>query len=194
MLERKAVQWFPMRVRHSSPMRLMKMKDLLDKEPSVAETYVAMKYTKVDDTTMTFTPAIDNLIFVRIAYDRLSGIKANKALFEPLRYIMRPVIEADGWEHREAVHVPEQQMRDFIRVTAEANDRVIYLDNLAFACKPGQKVQITEGQFAGVKGTIKRIKGNVCVVIPIKDTIAAAITGLHRRQLRYLTDEETQKD
>ena len=107
-----------------------------------------------------------------------------------LRYIMHPVIENDGWKHTEPLMVPDAHMDDFIRVTAEANDKVIYLDNLDFACRPGLRVQITDGTFAGVTGVIKRIQGNVCVVIPIKHTIAAAITGIPRKHLRYLPDNE----
>jgi hypothetical protein len=40
--------------------------------------------------------------------------------------------------------------------------------------------------FAGVKGVVKRIKGNSCVVIPIKDVAAVAIQGVPRRHLLYL--------
>lgn len=159
---------------------------MLDNEADVSDTYIAMQYKRVGDT-MKYMPVINNLIFIRTTYDILSDIK-KKAAFASLRYIMHPVMEKDGWTHTEALYVPEALMDDFIRVTAEANEKVIYLDNLEYACKPGQRVQITQGAFAGVKGVIKRIQGNVCVVVPIEDTIAAAITGLPRKHLRYLGD------
>ena len=173
-----------MRVSYSSAPRLLRIKGLLDAVPDVLDTYIAMQYKRVGDK-MKFTPVINNLIFVRTTYSSLSDIKKQKD-FAPLRYIMHPVMERDGWVHTEALYVPEGLMDDFIRVTNEANEKVIYMDNIEYACKPGQRVQITQGAFAGVKGTIKRIQGNVCVVVPIENTIAAAITGVPREHLRYL--------
>lgn len=186
MLNRASVLWFPMKVSYSSAPRLVKLKGLLDEQSDVLDTYIAMQYKRVGDK-MKFTPVINNLIFVRTTYSCLSELKKS-GTFAPLRYIMHPVMEHDGWVHSEALYVPETLMNDFIRVTAEANEKVIYMDNIEYACKPGQKVQITQGSFAGVKGVIKRIQGNICVVVPIENTIAAAITGLPREHLRYLGD------
>ena len=191
MIDPNTAHWFPMRIRHSNPVRLMKTKELLDKEECIGATYVAMKFKRVNDTKMALAPAVNNLIFVRVTYNSMKSIKSNKALYEPLRYIMHPVLYDDGTIRSEILVVPDTMMDDFIRVTSEANDKVIYFDNINYACKPGQKVMITEGPFTGVKGVIKRIKGNVCVVIPVKQAIAVAITGLHRSQMVYLTNEDT---
>ena len=186
MLDRNEVLWFPMRVSYSSAPRLVRLKESLDQEKKVFGTYIAMQYKRVGDKMM-YTPAISNLIFVRASFSCLSELK-QLGIFSPLRYIMHPVMEQDGWIHTEALYVPDSLMNDFIRVTAESNEKVIYMNNIEYACKPGQRVQITQGAFAGVKGTIKRIQGNVCVVVPIENTIAAAITGLPREHLRYLGD------
>jgi len=184
MFSQSDVLWFPMRVSYSSAPRLLRLKELLDERSDVLDTYVAMHYAKVGNQ-MKFTPVISNLIFVRATYTNLTDIK-NTGEFLPLRFIMHPVMEENGWVHREAMYIKDALMNDFIRVTSEANDKVIFLDNLEFACRPGQRVQITQGAFAGVKGVIKRIQGNVCVVVPIENTIAAAITGLPRKYLCYL--------
>ena len=82
-------------------------------------------------------------------------------------------------------------MNDFKRVTAEQNDRVVFLNNMEFACRPGTRVQITEGAFAGVKGVVKSFKKHLCVVIPIKDVAAVAITNVPKKHLLYLKGEET---
>ena len=191
MIDPDTPHWFPMRIRHSNPVRLMRTKELLDKEEGVSTTYVAMKFQRVSPTKMDYAPAINNLIFVRTTYNSMRDIKSNKALYEPLRYIMHPVLNpTDTNSHPEILVVPDTMMNDFIRVTSEANDKVIYFDNISYACKPGQKVMITEGTFAGVRGVIKRIRGNVCVVIPVEQTIAVAVTGLHRSQMVYLTENE----
>ena len=188
MLKRDEIHWFPLRIRHSNASRLLRLQTLLDEEPGVERTFIPLRYKKVSDQKMDFAPAVDNLLFIRVTYDDLSRIKEKKALYEPIRYIMRPVLEPDNTEHSEVLYVADAMMDDFIRVTSEESDKVVWLDNLDFACKPSQAVQITEGQFAGVKGRIKRIQGNVCVVIPIEQTAAVAIRNLPRKHLRYLSD------
>lgn len=190
MLKRDEIHWFPLRIRHSNASRLLRLQALLDEEPGVERTFIPMRFKKVAAEKMDFAPAVDNLLFIRVTYDDLSRIKEKKALYEPIRYIMRPVLEPDNTEHSEVLYVADAMMNDFIRVTSEESDKVVWLDNLDFACKPSQAVQITEGQFAGVKGRIKRIQGNVCVVIPIEQTAAVAIRNLPRKYLRYLTEEE----
>ena len=188
MLKRDEIHWFPLRIRHSNASRLLRLQSLLDEEPGVERTFIPMRFKKVAAEKMDFAPAVDNLLFIRVTYDDLSRIKEKKALYEPIRYIMRPVLEPDNTEHSEILYVADAMMDDFIRVTSEESDKVVWLDNLDFACKPSQAVQITEGQFAGVKGRIKRIQGNVCVVIPIEQTAAVAIRNLPRKYLRYLPD------
>ena len=188
MLKRDEIHWFPLRIRHSNASRLLRLQALLDEEPDVERTFIPMRYKKVSDQKMDFAPAVDNLLFIRVTYDDLSRIKEKKALYEPIRYIMHPVLEPDNTEHSEVLYVADAMMDDFIRVTSEESDKVVWLDNLDFACKPSQAVQITEGQFAGVKGRIKRIQGTVCVVIPIEQTAAVAIRNLPRKHLRYLSD------
>lgn len=179
-----------MRISYSSTQRQQRLRDMLDQEEHVAETFIPMCYRKVSTTQMDFAPAVDNLIFVRIAFCHLEVIKSQKAKYEPLRYIMHNVVDGRLNEHSEPLFVPDRQMGDFLRVTSEACDNVVFLDNMAFACKPSQPVQIVSGRFAGVTGRIKRIKGNCCVVIPIEGTMAVAITNLPRKFLRYLTEEE----
>ena len=191
MLKRDEIHWFPLRIRHSNASRLLRLQALLDEEPGVERTFIPMRFKKVAAEKMDFAPAIDNLLFIRITYDDLSRIKEKKALYEPIRYIMHPVLEPDNTEHSEVLYVADAMMNDFIRVSSEESDKVVWLDNLDFACKPSQAVQITEGQFAGVKGRIKRIQGNVCVVIPIEQTAAVAIRNLPRKHLRYLSEEES---
>jgi transcription antitermination factor NusG len=51
-------------------------------------------------------------------------------------------------------------------------------------------VQITDGQFAGVVGRIKRVRGNRCVVIPIGKEMAVGVMDVPKCHLRYMTDKE----
>ena len=99
---------------------------------------------------------------------------------------MRPVIDAGGTQRTEVLTVPDGEMSQFMRVTSERSDRVVYLRNLAYACRPGARVMITEGPFAGVTGIVKSMKKHLCVVVPAGDVAAVAITGVPRRHLIYI--------
>lgn len=188
MLDYTKVHWFPLRVCHSTPKRLMTMQELLEKETLVEDTYIPMEYRTANAHTV-LAPAINNILFVRSSYQSLREIRKSQYLYEPLRYIMHPV--SDGKESRsEVLYVPQGMMQDFIRVTKERADNVIFLDNIDFACKPGMKVRITEGFYAGVTGVVKRIKKNLCVVLTIRGVAAAAIMYVPRHHLCYISDAE----
>ena len=99
---------------------------------------------------------------------------------------MHPVFDDHLNRHEEVLYISDREMEDYIRVTKEECDKVIFLDNMAYACKPSQEVQITEGRFAGVTGRIKRIKGKRSVVLPIGSELAAAVVDIPNKHLRYL--------
>ena len=187
------LHWFPMRIRNSSLSRLEKMKERLDKHDDVDETYTPLGFIKVNMTKMDFAPFLLNFIFVRSTFAKLVSVKSNLEQFEPLRFVMHPVFNEKYDRHEEVLYILDKQMEDYKRVTAKENEKVIFLDNLDYACKPSQEVQITEGEFAGVIGRIKRIGGARCVVLPIGKEIAPAIIDVPSKHLRYLTDIEIEK-
>ena len=187
------LHWFPMRIRNSSLSRLEKMKERLDNHDDVDETYAPLGFIKVNMTKMDFAPFLLNFIFVRSTFAKLVSVKSNLEQFEPLRFVMHPVFNEKYDRHEEVLYILDKQMEDYKRVTAKENEKVIFLDNLDYACKPSQEVQITEGEFAGVIGRIKRIGGVRCVVLPIGKEIAPAIIDVPSKHLRYLTDKEIEK-
>lgn len=193
MLNPNELHWFPMRIRHSSLVRLQLMMDRLNGHVDVEETYAPMAFIKVKMTKMDFTPFLLNYVFVRSTFEKLVLLKQDLEHFEPLRFVTHPVYDNHLNSRQEVLYIPDHQMNDYIRVTREANEKVIFLDNMAFACKPSQKVQITEGKFAGVIGRIKRIKGQRCLVLPIGNEMAAAVVDVPNKHLRYLPPEETTK-
>ena len=193
MLRNNEVHWFPLRIRNSSLVRLQTMKDRLDRQDDILGTYVPLSFIKVSLTKMDFAPFLLNYIFVRSTFEKLVAIKQNQELFEPLRFVMHPVLDDDYHKHHEVLFISDRKMEDYIRVTSEENEKVIFLDNIAYACKPSQEVQITEGRFAGVVGRIKRIRGQRCVVLPIGYEMAAAVVDVPNKYLRYMTPEEIAK-
>ena len=189
LLDRNEVHWFPLRIRNSSLTRLQTMKERLDRYEGIEETYVPLGFIKVSMTKMDFAPFLLNYIFVRSTYDNLVTMKQNQELFEPLRFVMHPALDKDLNKHNEVLFVPDRNMEDYIRVTKEENEKVIFLNNMSYACKPSQEVQITEGEFAGVIGRIKRIKGQRCVVLLIGNEMAAAVVDVPNKYLRYLNHQ-----
>lgn len=193
MFNRNEVHWFPLRIRNSSLSRLQTMKERLDHYAGIEDTYVPLSFIKISITKMDFAPFLLNYIFVRSTYDDLIAMKKNRELFEPLRFVMHPALDEDLKVHHEVLFIADRKMNDYIRVTKEENEKVVFLNNMKYACKPSQEVQITEGRFAGVVGRIKRIRGQRCVVLPIGNEMAAAVVDVPNKHLRYLTEEEADK-
>ena len=193
MFKENELHWFPMRIRHSSYSRLMSMLDQLNENEDITRAYAPLGFVKVNMQKMDFAPHLLNYVFVRSTYAKVGRVKNSSEHFEPLRFVMHPVYDEKYNVHNEVLVIPDKQMDDYIRVTQEENEKVIFLRDLKFACKPGKEVQIIEGQFAGVIGRIKRIKGSRCVVLPIGREQAVAVMDVPNRHLRYLTDEEVVK-
>ena len=176
-IEQENPRWYPMRVTYS---REMLVKDFFD---SVGvECFIPMRYEAVEGKHprhQVLRPAIKNLIFVHATQTGITEMKMTRSELAPLRYMMRPVLGIDGkTARREILVVPDKQMEDFIRVASVEDDRVFYMENLAFVGKPGQRVRIVEGEFAGVEGIVKRVKKNKCVVVQIEHVAAVAIAFL----------------
>ena len=180
-------RWYPLRICHSSIKRQSELNEALQNEPLVERTYVPMNLVDVDD--MTYVPALVNYLFVRTTLEGLKNLKAEKGKYEHLRYVMNRNLNEDFLPVSEIAYVPDKQMEDFIRVTELANEQVIQLQNMAFACKPGQRVRIRKGLFEGVEGVIKSLKKHICVVVPVTGIMALAITNVPRNFLEKCEDD-----
>ena len=181
--------WYPMRVTYS---RVMQAKDFLD---SIGvESFVPMHYVHVEGKHprhRVLKPAISSLIFVHSCQKSITELKMTKRDLQSLRYMMYPVLdESNNVVRRDILTVPDGQMENFIRVASVHDDRVFYIENLNFAGKPGQRVKVTQGDFAGIEGTIKRVKKNKCVVVQIENVAAVAIAFLPAAFLQSLDDDE----
>ncbi|MBO7067136.1 MAG: hypothetical protein J6W52_00410 [Bacteroidaceae bacterium] len=181
------VRWYPMRIFHSSIKRQKELNDLLIQEASVERTYIPQSLVDVEEKT--YIPALVNYIFIRTSLKDLRQIKAAKSKYDYLRYVMNNGCDEDYNPISEIAYVPNKQMEDFMRVIDSGNEQVVMLENLGFACKPGEKVKITKGLFEGVEGTLKSIKKHLCVVIPIKNVMAVAITNVPRKYIQKVETE-----
>ena len=171
------LHWYPMRVTYS---RELQTKSFL--ESVGVECFIPMRYEQIDGRHprhQELRPAIHNLIFVHASQSRITEMKMTRREMAPLRYMMRPVHDDKGQTVRhEIIVVPDLQMDNFMRVASIADDRVFFIENLDFAGKPGQRVRVVDGDFAGVEGIIKRVKKNKRVVVQIEHVAAVAIAFL----------------
>lgn len=190
MIKEDVPRWYVMRIRNSSIARLQTMLERLDGEEGVEATYAPTKFMKVREKEMDFAPCLLNYIFVRSTFQKLVRIKSNREKYEPLRFVMHRVSDEKYERHNEPLFLSDKSMHDYMRITQEENDKIVFLENMRFAAKVSKEVQIISGEFTGVIGRIKRIKGLRCIVLPVGREMAAAIVDVPNSSLRYLTDEE----
>jgi len=79
-------------------------------------------------------------------------------------------------------------MENFMRVATVKDDKVMFLEYGSYLDKPGSRVKVTKGFFAGVEGTVKRISNNRRVVVKIDGVAAVAITNVPVEYLMEAND------
>ena len=168
------VQWHPMRVAYDRGDRVLAIRDELKRRG--VEHFLPMhwEYTKDElNAHKQLKPAINGLIFIHASRWDITELKKMPG-FEALRYWMDKT-KGENVEDR-VLTVPDAQMQNFMRVASHEGDDVVYLQyNEQFLDKPGKRVRIKEGDFAGCTGTIRRIKKRQCVVVQIDHVAAMAL-------------------
>lgn len=181
------LHWFPMRVTYS---REMLVKEFLDSLG--VENFIPMHYEHVEGKHprhRLLKPAIRNLIFVHSTRGHITEMKMTRKEMTSIRYIMHPLLDMNNNLVRyDILTVPDREMENFMRVASVTDDRIFYIDNLDFAGRPGQRVKVVDGDFAGVEGMIKRIKKNKHVVVQIEGLAAVAIAFLPSAFLMPIND------
>ena len=168
------VLWYPMRVAYDRGDRVLLIRDAL--KTRGIEHFLPMhwEYTKGDlDARKKLTPAINGLIFIHASRTVITELKRQQG-FEALRYWMDKTKGPDAED--KILTVPDAQMHNFMQVASTEDDNYVYLQyNEQFLDKPGKRVRITQGDFAGCTGTIRRIKKRQCVVVQIDHVVAVAL-------------------
>lgn len=179
--------WFPMRIAYGRAERTMKVKRFL--EEIKVEHFLPMTHRKqlVDGRRkLVLVPALDGLIFLHIPKAQLIDIKSRYHLLLSLRFMMwTPHSET---ERPHIITIPDKDMENFKRVASVEDDQVMFLANKDFSNKIGRKVVVTEGNFAGVKGTIYRVKKDRRVVITIENVCSVAIAYINPNYLQEIEE------
>ena len=121
-------------------------------------------------TKQILQPVLNNFIFVKsskkILTPILETIKKELGITSDLYY--------RDFHSKQIVVVPEEQMRNFIKVASEFKERIIYLSTNEVAMKQGTRVRIIGGAFEGVEGNFMRIKGDRRVVVSLPSILSVA--------------------
>ena len=128
-----------------------------------------------------YVPAVHNLIFVHSTRDFLDSYKRKVERDCPLRYMMD---RSTGLP----MVVRDKEMEDFIRVTAEKDEGILYLDNPSVIVTKGTSVELVSGPFKGVKGKLLRIRRERKVVLQLAGVVAVAVDGIPMQWCKVIDD------
>lgn len=176
-----------MRIAYGRAERTMKVKRFLD-EIGV-DHFLPMTYRKQlvgGHRKLVLVPALDGLIFLHITKARLLDIKSRYHVLLSLRFMMWTPHSKD--EHPHVITIPDKDMENFRKVAAVEDNQVMFLANKDFSNKIGRKVVVTEGNFAGVKGTIYRVKKDRRVVITLDQVCSVAIAYINPNYLQEIEE------
>ena len=161
------IKWFVLRVTYS---RELKAQKLL--QEAGVECFIPMVCERDEDEgKKCFVPAVHNLIFVHSSRNFLDDYKRKVEGECPLRYMMD---RSTGLP----MVVRDKEMDDFIRVTKENDESILYLDDPSAAVTKGTLVEIVSGSFKGVQGKLLRIRRDRKIVLQLAGLIAVAVDGI----------------
>lgn len=174
------VLWYPLRVTYS---RELKVREILVSEG--LECFIPMTVkteTRNGEKVRKTVPAINNLCFVRGARAELETVFREKGMKTYVSFI---------WERatRLPAVVPDKAMEDFIRVSEARYEDIVYLLDVSSKLRAGQKVRVKSGPFAGVEGTVVRVKRSKRVMVELPGMLAVATSYIPDSDLEIVTGE-----
>ena len=171
--------WFPMYVTYRREERIKHQLDDMG-----IENFLPMKSRtpeNVGDTVQ--VPAIHNMIFVHATYDLICDLKTFRKEYAPMQFVTKPA--SDG-NRNVVLTISDRQMQNFMFAYSLPPDRWFFMENRDIVSKDAKKVEFVEGDCVGIRGVIKRVKGNRHVIVRLGDYASIAIKIQHISQLRNL--------
>ena len=169
-----AQAWYPMYVSYCKE---LKVKEALEKEGVTCYLPMIERTTRVGKKIVhSEEPIVHNLIFVYSDRDQLRHLKMFNRACSYMQFMsIRP---RNDEQTSVVLTVPERQMNQFMRAMGvdDPNGQRTYLHYTDYLGREGQRVRFVRGVFAGVEGTIKRIKNNRHMVIALPHVGALAIS------------------
>lgn len=159
--------WFALRVTYCRELKLQERLNSLDIRTFVPMT--SIRQEKNGKISRRQVSAVSNLIFVYSTRARIEEYMMSEGDRRMTHFMWDKVT-------RQPIIVPEKQMNDFIRICSESADDVMYLSNVTEKLRGGAKVRVKYGPFAGVEGTVVRLRKSRRILVEIPGLIAAAST------------------
>jgi transcription antitermination factor NusG len=152
-------------------------------EKSEIESFVPMRKrtVKVGRRIKTdMIPVVRDLIFV---LGEREAVQEAKSKIPYLHYIVRP---AEG--KNLPVEVPEEQMRQFIAICNEMDDKAELLSGEEAHFEVGERVEVVNGSFKGHQGLLVKIEGKRSkrFVVAIDGVIAVAVSGITAADIKHI--------
>ena len=170
--------WFAMRATYGR--NLMAQRCL---EASEIESFVPMRKRTVKlghriKTDM--IPVVRDLIFV---LGEREQVQEAKSRIPYLHYITRP---AEG--RNVPVEVPGEQMRQFIALCNEMDDKAELLSGEEAHFEVGERVEVIGGSLKGHRGLLMKIEGTRSkrFVVAIDGVIAVSVSGITAKDLKHI--------
>lgn len=170
--------WFAMRATYGR--NLMAQRCL---EASEIESFVPMRKRTVKLGRRIKTdmiPVVRDLIFV---LGEREQVQEAKSRIPYLHYITRP---AEG--RNVPVEVPEEQMRQFIALCNEMDDKAELLSGEEAHFEVGERVEVIGGSLKGHRGLLVKIEGKRSkrFVVAIDGVIAVSVSGITAKDLKHI--------
>jgi len=157
------VPWFALNVYYN---RVFQIRDYLSAQ--VDETYVPTVCVATEDADgrrrVSERPAVPRLMFARTEAANALALEATSPV--PFRFYRAP--------DRTLSVIPDTEMQMFILVSSAGATGLEYFDSISPALTEGQRVRVTAGPFAGIEGTVRRVRGNRRVVVALQGLCAVA--------------------
>ena len=171
--------WFPMYVTYRREERIKHQLDDMG-----IENFLPMKpRTPANAGDTVQVPAIHNMIFVHATYDLICDLKTFRKEYAPMQFVTKPA--SDG-NRNVVLTISDRQMQNFMFAYSLPPDRWFFMENCDSVSKDAKKVEFVEGECVGIRGVIKRVKGNRHVIVRLGDYASIAIKIQHISQLRNL--------
>lgn len=160
-------RWFVMRAHKSEKLAEEKLSTASGLEYYIPKAYEPREYHGVK--TKKLVPVIPSMVFVHASHNQIVDFKKGNNF---LQFITRKTVGGTDY-----LVVPDGQMADFIRVTANPELNTVYFRPDELNLKQGTKVRILGGGLSGVTGIFMRVAGkrNRRVVVTL-DGIISAVT------------------
>ena len=170
--------WYVAKSRNNTTNRI---KDMLDQHNIEYFLPVRKVMTERDGKkVMVEKPVALNLVFIHADFRTALSLVNEHSL--PMSYMIDSITKT-------VLIVPDKQMEDFMFIMKYSDQDIIFRDqNL----RKGDRVRVTQGEFAGIEGELVRIKGHKRVVVRLNGLFTVATTYIPGAYLEKIEEENKQ--